>query len=256
MKSERQEPPDASASAASQAFTPCCPQCRYDLTGVPDGACPECGTAFSIDALFAEHVAARSNRSIAMSVLAPCAWMVFLLAVACAGGAGEDLRGGRSALWFLAASILFVFREFLFASRVLTTVVLGIGIVALAGSSVGSPWRVVWSSWWPWTPWHYAVLSIILCFPALIVGRWRWMLWAWGSIMLGSGAVVILTALDGIVQGQHWSPWSDPRWWDPYRQYPLSHHEAVWFGLACCLPGVLLLLVVRRIDFASRTSKP
>jgi hypothetical protein len=35
-------------------FVPLCPSCRYDLSGLPDGACPECGARFELLALARE----------------------------------------------------------------------------------------------------------------------------------------------------------------------------------------------------------
>jgi hypothetical protein len=44
-----------------RAFTPTCLHCRYDLRGVPDGCCPECGTGFTLARLRSEFEAAESR---------------------------------------------------------------------------------------------------------------------------------------------------------------------------------------------------
>jgi len=43
-----------------------CPACTYDLAGIPDGPCPECGTAFSREAIARERDLRAANRSTTM----------------------------------------------------------------------------------------------------------------------------------------------------------------------------------------------
>jgi hypothetical protein len=51
------------ADPASFTFTPRCPACRYDLTGLADGLCPECGGPFRHEVLRAEAMAAAAARA-------------------------------------------------------------------------------------------------------------------------------------------------------------------------------------------------
>lgn len=46
-------PPPALPAMAPDGFTPRCTKCKYDLSGLPDGPCPECGQPFSLSALIA-----------------------------------------------------------------------------------------------------------------------------------------------------------------------------------------------------------
>lgn len=47
---------------ASRRYIPRCPTCRYDLTGLRDGACPECGNHYQHAALRAAWELAESRR--------------------------------------------------------------------------------------------------------------------------------------------------------------------------------------------------
>ncbi|MFZ2875348.1 MAG: hypothetical protein WAZ94_12820 [Phycisphaerales bacterium] len=43
-----------------------CPTCTYDLAGIPDGPCPECGTPFSREAIALEQSLRTANRSMSI----------------------------------------------------------------------------------------------------------------------------------------------------------------------------------------------
>jgi hypothetical protein len=76
------QPTDESAAARDRRLLPCCPECEYDLTGLPAAHyCPECGFEFK-----AETVAFRGQRprGVVFSILGALAtlWVVVSAAAA------------------------------------------------------------------------------------------------------------------------------------------------------------------------------
>lgn len=52
----------AHSAGEAEDFKPTCPGCAYDLSGLPNGQCPECGLAFSFRALYNAHLQALNPR--------------------------------------------------------------------------------------------------------------------------------------------------------------------------------------------------
>lgn len=182
--------------------------------------------------------------------------MALVLTVGCAGGIASVNQVPMFGAWILLSGGLFVLRKEMFQSRLLT-------LLLIAGATCCElflfiPSGVVYHSLADeyGYPWLMIGWSVVLCAAALLVGRWRWMLHAWASLVVGIGAAVGITGLGGVLANQHWSRWIDPRWWDPHRQYPMLNSEAAWFGGGVLAIGVVMMLVVRRIGPAQTQSSP
>ncbi|MBY0312999.1 MAG: hypothetical protein K2W85_13085 [Phycisphaerales bacterium] len=239
---------DRAKAAADDAavFVPQCLACGYELTGLADGACPECGTEFSHKALRLARDERRSDQGFGMYLATPLAWMAIVLSIGCAGPLVVGRQATVGAAWALAAGMLFAMRSILFGSRMFTLV-----FVASAAAIVTVSFNPdAWSS----RSAGYLFLnrlfgwSAALCAMALIRLKWRWTLWAWASLLIGMGIAVGVTGFVGVFRNEHWSRWPDVRAGNPYTQYPLLNAEAAWLGAAAIAVGLLVMLLVRRIE--------
>ncbi len=88
-------------------FKPLCLDCRYDLTGLFDGKCPECGVRFTHEQLQRVHAArleAKRNRQRALLglPLGLLAWLSPFAAVFVGAALEIPLRGMPNARWYVA----------------------------------------------------------------------------------------------------------------------------------------------------------
>jgi hypothetical protein len=96
------KPTAANPGELPKWFEPTCPGCKYDLRGTPDGACPECGRAFTLAGLIAKHNE-RYQGPPELSTAKLCllfAWLVLLIGN-CTGMLALDGRVSTYAVWFL-----------------------------------------------------------------------------------------------------------------------------------------------------------
>lgn len=239
---------DRAKAAADDAavFVPQCSACGYELTGLADGACPECGTLFSHAALRAAREERVADQGFGTYIAFPIAWMVIVISIGCAGPLTIGRQSEAGAIWSLAAGVLFAMRPILFGSRVLTFALIAgaAAIVALSFNPVSWSGRTSGEQFLN----RLFLFSAALCALALIVRRWRWTLWAWASLLIGIGVGVGATGLAGVCRNQHWSRWPDVRVGDPFAQYPMSNTEAAVVGAAAIVIGLFVLLLVRHIE--------
>lgn len=236
------------AADGAAVFVPECLTCGYELTGLADGACPECGKRFRHAALRAEFDERRANSGFGMYIAKPFAWMTLVIVIACSGAVGADRHGQVSVVWALFAGVLFAMRALLFGSRVGTLVFIAgaVAVVTMSYNADTPPFRnaihghlflnrlFVWSAG--------------LCATALLLGRWRWVLWAWASLLIGIGFGIELSSVTGVLRNEHWSRWPDIRSGDPYSQYPFTNPEAAMVGAAAIGIGLVALLLIRRVE--------
>jgi hypothetical protein len=87
------------------AFSPKCPNCKYDLSASPDGVCPECGKGFTHHGLWTAYQHTKlSKGAIGGMVLSAATWGV--AAVFNCGGA--CLLGGKESVIVATSTIAFV----------------------------------------------------------------------------------------------------------------------------------------------------
>jgi tRNA(Ile2) C34 agmatinyltransferase TiaS len=60
----------AHLTEAAQASTPHCPRCGYNMTGLTQARCPECGSQYTLDALIAANLGA-AHQQLELGGLAP-----------------------------------------------------------------------------------------------------------------------------------------------------------------------------------------
>lgn len=230
----------------SPAFAPECPECGYELTGLPDGSCPECGSVFSHAALRAAREERPGDQSFVEYLVTPFLWLVIVISIGCVGPLSAGRQGNVGVLWSLLAGALFAMRSVLFASRVFTLVLIAGAAAVVTLSFDSHTWSLQRGSgqflnrlfFW----------SAAICAAALVRLRWRWTLWAWASLLIGMGVGVGATGLAGVGRNEHWSRWPDIRSGGQYAQYPLSTAEAATVGAVAIMVGGFTLLLVRRIE--------
>lgn len=237
-----------SGKTAQAEFIPTCPSCGYELARLLNGMCPECGAVFDREALYAAHLLRRAERERVLNLIRPTSWSLFVIIVGCAGGLGNSDQGTVFFRWVVLGSILFLVRKPMYRSRWLTILLVGgsMGLVLLGWKLRMSPYGGAAEGLaylWSLLGW-----SAALCAAPALFGRWRWMLWAWASLLVGIGTTIGSSGMLGVLEHEHWSGWFDLRWWDPYLQYPMSNSDATRFGGSIVLIGLVMMLVVRRIE--------
>lgn len=248
MSTSRQEQSDVAPQAVPGGFTPRCAKCQYELVGLPDGACPECGAGFSHEALKAEYAIERAHLGVSMDVIKPAAWMTLVVVIGSVSGAGSSREGDFGVLWVVCAGVLFALRTVLFRSRLITLALIGAAAMAVTISFDPGPWRRAVEVHGHEFLLYLFVSSAALCATALVRLKWRWVLWAWASLLIGIGAGVGIPGLYGASLGRQWSDWPDVRSGDPFSQYPLTNMESAGGSSPLILVGLLVMLLVRRIE--------
>jgi len=227
-------------------FVPHCPGCRYDLTGLSQSRCPECGRPFSIPALIqawhdrrAAYAQAQNADALLVAFLAFFAflpvsildpwhllWKVPLLVgmwwmtAVCYQRRAEALRDptdGHRLLWVWIPCLATVIG--VSPTPVLNLIVavpaLTLGIVATVAAFRRSPMRTA------------IVLTIVAAAPA--------------AIMAVVAVSMVLFGMAGAGQGHHWSSADFPSWYwrgRAGRVRGMNNHEAIQIG------GVILCICI------------
>lgn len=248
MSTSHHEPQGSSDSAVLPEFKPRCLQCRYDLIDLPDGACPECGTGFSHEALRTEFNDLQNRSGGGTTELWPFALILVVLIFACVGDVVLRSQPVAGVIWAVSAGVLFARRSSLFQSRIATLlwIAFAAGLVTASMRPTPAIYRSLVSE--PISLRGMFCLSAALCAFALVLKKWRWMLWAWASLLIGMGMAICLCALPGILRNEHWGHWSDPRVGDFLYRGPMSNFSAMKSGGVAAVTGLIALLLVRRIE--------
>lgn len=145
--------------APPEDFKPLCLDCRYDLSGLPDGKCPECGVKFTHEQLQRVHAARelanRDRYKFLLSVpLGLLAWLSPLAAVFVGAALEIPMRGMPNARWYVA----------LLSSVLMHAVCAGIWFRIRRGVWIVDSYRVL----------GFAV-PIVLMIPIVLETRLSWM---------------------------------------------------------------------------------
>lgn len=237
-------------AAAPRAFAPHCPSCGYDLRGLPDSRCPECGQPFTHDALLmAELARARVEPPPAHALLIlglvigclPCLWIP-----------RWDLQAFALILmWGLIVGWVITQRKPLAKNEAIRSLWLLVPIIRTTGPLLATPFPLSVSlvsvgAMIAVVAYAYARQPV----PTLrLLGR--------GAIapMLIIGLGLTISTCIGLASGHYWSVLDYPFWgslnypWDPAaRAVPYSH--VLYAGLAivtlALITGALALMLLSR----------
>jgi hypothetical protein len=235
MKATQQE------SVGLPDFRPACPTCRYDLSGLPDGPCPECGIPFRHQALFRAEIARRSVRPpgdgllvLAIAAAAfPCFWVPdpsVQLAV-------------LVPIWGLTAGWVAQHRRALVGGRAVAALWL---IVPLLRTGLA---LLVTPVWIPGLLIAAAGIAVVVRHayvrePVRTVGLLT--IWAASPLLLLGGALAF-HATAGLAAGAGWSPWDYPLFYEiPAARRPsaraIPYSNLLYFGLIILGLGLLPIL--------------
>lgn len=243
-------------------FKPVCPECKYDLSGLADGCCPECGTAFTRDGLIA--LGASRKRTSYHVVTTIIAYVLALLCpispLATVGSTRRNpdpaepaavliVVAGSIATWSLAqwAAKGNTLRGLLTLSPALCLIATRIPLLG-----------------WNGAPTSVAILAATLAASVCLgeknrsIGRFMTVaMYSTGLLLLGVSAPMALIAWSELRMGDTWSIVDDPRPGQVHQQYPLTNSEAlVLFAVLLVLSLVLVAVSVAPLRQAtSRTAK-
>lgn len=224
-------------------FIPTCPGCEYDLTGLPDGPCPECGTRFSASALREAWLnpPARPWTLPAFTLLA----IADLLCL---------MPPTDSSRWAFRRDA--DYEPFI---SIMVWVLVGLWVAWRMNSLREDPRRWLWlipptarSIWALFTvsiDINIAVAVLGSLFGAAAIGIAAYRLprftsWVVGAVVwvaiLATGLVMLGAALDGLARADTWSNWHDPRPGQVHDQYPLRNDELLVVSIVA-LAGAGLL---------------
>ncbi len=113
-----------------------CPMCRYDLTGLRESRCPECGAAFDPAALANAQAMRRPRWWVALIIVLACAYGPFALWIP---------FQEQVAWWYLWPAMPgFFFGALIHPNAPLEFIVMGAATVVI----IGGAWRLASSRWW------------------------------------------------------------------------------------------------------------
>lgn len=222
---------------------PTCPACRYELSNLPDGPCPECGRAFTLQELRAAHGRRRSFDSRALLIAIAWTLFWFVVAVFLSSVTGESHFKLVILAWTWM-SLAWVFRRELGRSPMIAFALTFVpAAVCTWVSGDTQPTSA--------NPRGFQFLPITLaaCLTAVTLAgataatlRPAAALAAWGGALSATGIVVAYLAFAGLAEGRTWSVWPDMRLWQPYLNYPFTNTEAAMIGSALAIFGLILPL--------------
>ena len=236
------ESPLPTPDAQVPGFIPRCAACRYDLSGIPEGVCPECGTPFRISELRRAWLAPQLKRKIDPRwLLAACVALSALCPPQHNGmypNANDiDNSGRATVVWLLAIAWMIADRHRIFRGSGLSTLWLVVPLVHImvamlianvhadlqglgmfAGSGIGGACIA-----WALTKQRraaplLAAVALIVGAPSVILGPIWWFNNWW------------------------WTPFSDPRWGQAqvYKQYPLTREDIAPYAWSVFALAVVL----------------
>lgn len=117
-------------------MTLCCPKCRYDLTGLRERRCPECGAAFDAAALARGPSIRRPRRWAALVVVLACAYCPF----------GLWIPFQENPVWWCLWPVMpgFLLGALLHPNEPLEFIVMGAATVVILGAA----WYLASRRWW------------------------------------------------------------------------------------------------------------
>ncbi len=223
-------------------FIPRCTECRYDLSGIPEGVCPECGTPFQLAALRQSWFAPQLKRKVDPRwLLAGC----MALSVLCPPqhnptmplANNADNSGRATAIWILALAWLLADRNRIFRGTGLMTLWLTVPLthvmvaMLIANSGANLEELEIFAG----SGFGFALLAWILT-------KRRRMAPLLATFALISGAPSLLLGPIWRFNNWWWTPFSDPRWGQAqvYRQYPLTREEIAPYVWSVFIAAVVL----------------
>ena len=227
---------------STELFTPRCLSCQYDLSGLADGRCPECGTAFTHADLLgrAAHKEAdlktvAQGLTSAMLVIAYLGALAILLSETNRVAA---VHGGLVLIWVIAGAWVAAWYPILRERpQYLVTVVL---------PTVASMWEL-WTQF-PQDPYRIALVTSVLGLTMLAAAARfapRIVLVALAMtlacLLAARGELLREAGVAAWTEGNFWTAYADIRPGQVYRQYPLTPDEAVKLGSWVAWSGVVLL---------------
>lgn len=261
------------AMAASPGFTPVCPLCQYDLSGLADGRCPECGTQFEL-----AELRTMTERQISLRKYGPmldaaaqlicigayCMWLLWGAqshtprVVTCRPAFSPATYAG-----FIVSAVACAAYGCALSSGVtrerhhhLLVLVLPLQLV-LIGLCLSTP---VW------------FLGVLALFVPLVCATWILSFFAdhdqlrarfWLIVMSVSGTLAVVGSVSlcgDLSRDQWWTEWIDPRHGQEHVQYPLNVHELTWVvGIAAVVFVISLPLLIRareRVNCKCRNLMP
>lgn len=221
-------------SGLPEGFTPRCPRCRYDLTGLEKPTCPECGAPFSIAVLLAEWRARKARPPSNADYIAAglLAFVSFWPA---------DLRDPAVLVWKMPAVLMLWMIVWLCATRhreehlehghrlllmwvPCVATAIGVSPTPDVNLVVGAAMALiaVWSWWVAWRrspQWTAILASVVLTLPA--------------ALAVVGGLGIVTTGAAERAQGHYWSFADYPSWYwknTPGRSRGVNNADAEKFG--------------------------
>lgn len=193
--------------AARTAFSPTCSDCRYDLAGLPDGRCPECGLAFTRASLERLWLAKQArNRAVPMASI-NAVLLIMMVAPTCLTQAMDVQVLATVLVWYTAllTTFLIINRDrwiayshllifFLVPLLVILPTVAATPIGLYAATAIAMIAAVICWLALKWSPLTSAIVLLVL----------------FAVPLAGFGALMFTMALEDIAAGRYWSSLDKP----------------------------------------------